>query len=187
MLVNSKGSHLTIQKKSKWTWEAVDFEGKTVTTDKSKKKLMEKLNATPCSKSTEINVSPSVTKSAKKIKKRKARKNLASFLEFPEEDNVISTSSCKAKPSDKTETSPFKSEKDKKSKGQSMRNATLQMILDGRDDAFILDSIKVTHPGAKYNLSHVQWYRSNFAKSELITAEFAPKRSSIYKEWKLKQ
>lgn len=71
----------------------------------------------------------------------------------------------------------------KKEKKESMRSLTLNMILDGKNDDEILENVKSRFKNAKYDRSHVKWYRSNFAKTKLISAKFAPKGSKLYKEW----
>ncbi len=71
----------------------------------------------------------------------------------------------------------------KKNKPESMRAATLRMILEGDDDENILKYVQSNHPDAKYDKRHVKWYRSNFAKTGIIDAEFAPRGSEMYKEW----
>jgi len=79
------------------------------------------------------------------------------------------------------------SAKTPKVKSPSMRNTTIAMMQDGKDDAFILSCVSVQHPEKKYDMTHVKWYRSTFAKSGLITPEFAPKGSKMYKEWLAEQ
>ena len=78
-------------------------------------------------------------------------------------------------------------EKPKAEKKISMRQITLDMILADYSDEEVLEAIKTRFPDAKYDNSHVKWYRSNFAKAELTPPRCAPKRSQAYKEWFAKE
>lgn len=148
-----------IRKKSKWTWEALHNE-KVVATDKSRPKLKAKLDSiyADAEPRREAEEQPSSTSDdvERKMKKRRERRN-----------------SKKAKAD-----SPAKKERK-----VSMRSITLEMMKDGKDDDEILEKITSEFPDKKYDRSHVKWYRSNFAKTDLIDPEFAPKGSMIYKEW----
>lgn len=138
-----------LQRKSKWTWEAVIGANKEqVATAPSRPKLKTKLDEM-------FN---------------------HSVLE-PSDINRVNN--CPSSMSE-VKTSKPKAKTDKK---PSMRKVTLDMILDGKTDDEILQYINENYSDVKYNRSHVQWYRSNFAKSELIGPEFAPVRSKAHIEW----
>ena len=68
----------------------------------------------------------------------------------------------------------------------SMRQLTLDLMLSGKTDDEVLQTVKTHFPTKKYDSTHVKWYRSNFAKSELLPAHLAPKGSKSYKEWEEK-
>ena len=78
-------------------------------------------------------------------------------------------------------------EEPKAEKKPSMRKLTLEMILDDYSDEEVLNAIQSRFPNAKYDNSHVKWYRSNFSRAELIPPRCAPKRSQVYKQWLAEQ
>ena len=78
---------------------------------------------------------------------------------------------------------PKKVTKKSSGKKESMRQMTLDLILNGKTDNEILDIVSSMNPEAKYDMSHVKWYRSYFYRANEIPTKFAPKGSKAYKEW----
>lgn len=148
-----------LRKKSKWTWEALN-ENKVVATDKSRPKLKAKLDSMFEVKESVDDAKASDSSDDKSDRKAKRRERLRN------------------KKSSKKPASPVKKERK-----TSMRSITLEMMKGGKDDDEILEKIKSEFPDKKYDRSHVKWYRSNFAKTDLLEPQFAPKGSMIYKEW----
>lgn len=81
------------------------------------------------------------------------------------------------------ETKPKKSSASTKS----MKSICLDMITGDSADADIVDAVKKQFPDAKFDMSHVSWYRSTMFRDGVITAEHAPRRSKAYKLWKESQ
>ena len=120
-IVNNKV--FALQKKSKWTWEALN-EGESVATDKSRPKLIAKLNEMYTEEpQREIKAKPTVKNEA-----------LARKLEK------------KAKRTIKRETPKTDKPKSTKAKKQSMRNLTLELIKNGRSDLSLIHISEPTRP-----------------------------------------
>ncbi|MCH8821318.1 hypothetical protein IID23_02220 [Patescibacteria group bacterium] len=73
--------------------------------------------------------------------------------------------------------------KRKRQKGPSIKFRVLTLITDGRDDQFIITSIKKEFPKSKFNKIHISWYRSTLHRDGIISPEFTAKKSRAYKEW----
>lgn len=182
----SNNSHIVgnkvfaLRKKSKWTWEAVLGDELPVATAPSKPKLIDKLNEIFSEESKQEQTPLDLAKVAKaQIASTKPISNLV-------QANRIATKKAKelAKKKEKKVTKPKpKAKVSKDSSSQSMRSMTLQLMREGYDDDDVLKAVKAKHPDTQYNMTHVKWYRSNFAKSDLLEPKFAPKGSKIYKDW----
>lgn len=147
-----------IRRKSKWTWEAINGNEKVIATAPSRPKLKDKLDKLYADQDSRVEVAPQ--KEEPIIDKAEIEHSKL------QPSNMEKVNSCP---------SPVKKE--------SMRSLTLNMILNGKNDDEILENVKSKFKNTKYDRSHVKWYRSNFAKTKLISAEFAPKGSKLYKEW----
>jgi len=177
-----------LRKKSKWTWEAVNRNEETIATDKSRPKLKAKLDLMYTPVKLDINSKPIISKAEQTpvMEAEYKKENEIHGDIYEEVANTIKKKTRKerkAKRVARKSKDTNKNRVSKKNKPESMRSATLRMIKDGADDQTILDYIQANFSNVKYNMTHVKWYRSNFAKSGLVEANFAPRGSEMYKEW----
>ena len=77
-----------------------------------------------------------------------------------------------------------KSEPKKKNVG-SIKTLTFGMITENKSDDEIIAAVKKDFPESKFNQSHISWYRSTLYRDGIIGPEHAPRRTKVYKDWKV--
>jgi len=80
---------------------------------------------------------------------------------------------------------PKKAKKDKTS--PSIKSEVIGLILQDKEDAEIVETIKSGFPASKFNFAHISWYRSTLFRDGMIEAKHAPRRNHAYKAWKKMQ
>ena len=101
--------------------------------------------------------------------------------------------SAKSKPklllqlTEQKDTSTPKVKPAKKSSGTSIKSDVINLILQDKEDAEIVETIKAHYTTSKFNFSHISWYRSTLFRDGMIEAKHAPRRTRPYKDWKAAQ
>jgi len=73
---------------------------------------------------------------------------------------------------------------DKPKRKRSIKFLVLDLIPKGHDDEYIIGVVKENFPKSAFNRKHISWYRSTLHRDGIIGAEFAPRRSQAYKNWR---
>lgn len=162
--VNQKVSGLLVEIKrpSKWTYVCNDITGKKICSAASMPKLIKKIEDHVESLKPALIKTPKVVKSSKRLIKER-------------DDKVKKSVSKKV---------VKKSEPKKKNVG-SIKTLTFGMITENKSDDEIIAAVKKDFPESKFNQSHISWYRSTLYRDGVIGPEHAPRRTKVYKDWKV--
>lgn len=175
--VNQKVSGLLVEIKrpSKWTYICNDITGKKICSAASMPKLIKKIEDHVES------LKPALIKTSGRLIKER-------------DDKVKAKKSASKKSTSKKVTVTKKAGR-LAAKGSSIQNVpkpkgsiktlTFGMITENKSDDEIIAAVKKDFPESKFNQSHISWYRSTLYRDGVIGPEHAPRRTKVYKDWKV--
>lgn len=77
-----------------------------------------------------------------------------------------------------------KKEKPKsKAKRKTIKQTSIEYILQNLDDAEIVKRIQQEFPTSAFDQGHISWLRCTLYRDGIIEAKYAPRKSKAYKQW----